>query len=88
MAEPAPTSDPKPSGKQPASSCRRFGFWTILLTVIVGSQLGLLLYLALRFLPDRPVVYEAAADHFKYGSTGGERNWGLSFRCAPNRGTR
>jgi len=43
-------------------------------------------YLALRFLPDEPVAYADDAQHFKYGSTGGERNWGFPYwiwRAAP-----
>ena len=38
------------------------------------------LYLAVRFLPDEPVVYPDAVEHFKYGSTGGERESGFPFR--------
>ena len=37
------------------------------------------LYAAVRFLPDRPVVYENIEQHFKYGSTGGERVSGFPY---------
>ena len=53
---------------------RRF---RILLTVVVGVPLLIAAMLALRFLPDRPVTYANIEDHFKYGSTGGERNAGF-----------
>ena len=39
----------------------------------------LLAYLGLRFGPDQPVDYESAEDHFKYGSTGGERESGFPY---------
>ena len=34
-------------------------------------------YLALRFTRDQPVTYAGAEEHFKYGSTGGERDAGI-----------
>jgi mono/diheme cytochrome c family protein len=37
------------------------------------------LYAAIRFLPDRPVAYDDPVEHFKYGSTGGERNMGFPY---------
>jgi mono/diheme cytochrome c family protein len=48
-----------------------------LLAVVVGVPLFAGLILAQRFLPDRPVTYVNIEDHFKYGSTGGERNAGF-----------
>src|SRR5215467_2222519 len=48
-----------------------------LLAVVVAVPLFAGLMLALRFLPDRPVTYANIEDHFKYGSTGGERNAGF-----------
>ena len=54
----------------------RWRFWTLLVIVVaVPVVVGALL--ALRFLPDRPVTYANDEDHFKYGSTGGERNAGF-----------
>lgn len=37
------------------------------------------LYAALRFLPDVPVRYSDPVEHFKYGSTGGERESGFPY---------
>ena len=37
------------------------------------------LYAAIRFLPDRAVTYDTMVDHFKYGSTGGDRVTGIPF---------
>ena len=51
-------------------------FW-ILLAIVVGVPLLIGIVLAMRFLPDRPVTYANIEDHFKYGSTGGERNAGF-----------
>jgi mono/diheme cytochrome c family protein len=51
-------------------------FW-ILLAFVVGVPLLIGIMLAMRFLPDRPVTYANIEDHFKYGSTGGERNAGF-----------
>ncbi len=36
-------------------------------------------YAALRFLPDRAVTYADPVEHFKYGSTGGERESGFPY---------
>ena len=52
----------------------------MLVVLVVG--LGLLI----RFCIDRPVEYAAIGEHFKYGSTGGERVSGLPywiFRAMP-----
>ena len=51
-------------------------FW-ILLAIVVGVPLLIGIVLAMRFLPDRPVTYANIEEHFKYGSTGGERNAGF-----------
>jgi len=51
-------------------------FWT-LLAIVLGVPILVGLLLAVRFLPDRPVTYASIEDHFKYGSTGGERNAGF-----------
>ncbi len=53
--------------------CRRIVAVLLLLVIAIG------LYLLQRFGTDRPVVYESAADHFKYGSTGGERESGFPY---------
>ena len=48
-----------------------------LVAILVGVPLLIAIMLAMRFLPDRPVTYANIEDHFKYGSTGGERNAGF-----------
>ena len=49
--------------------------------VIVAALLILLVtvYLAERFMTDEPVAYDDPVEHFKYGSTGGERNLGFPY---------
>lgn len=54
---------------------RRFA---ILLTLLV-IPLALGVSIGSRFLPDRPVTYDDIEEHFKYGSTGGERASGFPF---------
>ncbi len=46
---------------------------------VLAAALILTLYLVIRLNDDRPVTYSAIEDHFKYGSTGGERGWHLQF---------
>lgn len=55
---------------------RRFLWLLVLIVVIPGAVLALALA---RFLPDRPVRYEQIEEHFKYGSTGGERESGFPY---------
>src|SRR5690606_14532085 len=43
-------------------------------TVLVGG-----VYLTIRLRDDSPVTWASEEDHFKYGSTGGERGWGKQF---------
>jgi hypothetical protein len=45
--------------------------------IAVGLVLLLGLYASVRFTHDAPVVYENIEEHFKYGSTGGERASGI-----------
>jgi len=49
------------------------GALTVLLVLVGGT------YLVVRLNDDRPVTYESEEDHFKYGSTGGERGHGKHF---------
>jgi mono/diheme cytochrome c family protein len=49
-------------------------FYTV--TLVVAT---FVLYLMLRFLPDRAVSYADPEMHFKYGSTGGERESGFPY---------
>jgi mono/diheme cytochrome c family protein len=44
-----------------------------------AALLVLALCLALRLARDEPVAYAAPEDHFKYGSTGGERDAGIPY---------
>ena len=61
----------------PAGRWRRFArvMFVVLLTFVVISAL----LMVLRFTADRPVVYDDVREHFKYGSTGGERESGLPY---------
>ncbi len=50
-----------------------------LLALVIGIPLLAAIVAAYRFLPYRPVNYDNVVDQFKYGSTGGERNFGLPY---------
>ena len=63
-------------GASPWRWRRRFFLLLALLILIPGIAL---IYLANRFLQDRPVTYEGIEEHFKYGSTGGERESGFPY---------
>ena len=62
---------------QPAGS-RRWK-WRAVLLAIVGLFIIGCLYLVGRFTRDEPVTYTNPEDHFKYGSTGGERESGIPY---------
>lgn len=51
----------------------------VLLTLLLVFVLVSALLLILRFTADRPVEYSDVREHFKYGSTGGERESGLPY---------
>jgi mono/diheme cytochrome c family protein len=60
--------------------------WPKLLTMfsVIGALVVLLLvtgaiYLTVRLRDDEPVTYKEITEHFKYGSTGGERGWRNQF---------
>lgn len=53
-------------------------FW-ILLAIVVGGPLFIVIALAIRFLPNRPVKYANIQEHFKYGSTGGYAASGFPY---------
>ena len=59
-----------------ADSCSacRFYLWAGIALVLLG-----VLGAAIRFQPDHPVTYADPVEHFKYGSTGGERNMGFPY---------
>ena len=46
---------------------------------VVALLLVVGLYLAVRFTRDRPIEYTDDEQHFKYGSTGGERTMGIPY---------
>jgi hypothetical protein len=56
--------------------CRRLLILFVLLILIPGV---LVVYLAQRFLGDSAVEYADIEDHFKYGSTGGEHEFGFPY---------
>ena len=59
---------------QPARKCgRRVRATAATLLLVFG------IYMAVRLHRDEPVVYESLEDHFKYGSTGGERDAGIPY---------
>jgi hypothetical protein len=81
MGERVPESMPE---KQPSSLTvllqRRWGrIVFLLLTLVLVFVAITALLLLLRFTADRPVEYSDAGEHFKYGSTGGERESGLPY---------
>ncbi len=72
--------------QQPEDGARRIYWtqkaltaWIVTSTVVTLLVLGMLLYAAIRFLPNRAVRYDAIQEHFKYGSTGGEVNLGFPY---------
>ena len=60
---------------QPAASQR--WKWHAVVLVVLGLVIIDCLYLISRFTRDTPVTYTDPEDHFKYGSTGGERESGV-----------
>jgi hypothetical protein len=61
-------------------STRTWHRWALVLGVaaVVGAVAGAA-YLAARFLADRPVEHANIVDHFKYGSLGSEREFGMPY---------
>lgn len=62
---------------------RVLGYLAVFATVFIAVAV---LALTLRFTADRPVAYDAIEEHFKYGSTGGERESGFPlwiFKALP-----
>ena len=55
---------------------RWFAWFGILVVIVVALGAG---YVAMRLSDDTPVTYSDIHDHFKYGSTGGERGWRQQF---------
>ena len=61
------------------SSARSWISCRLVLAVVLVLLAGVALYLAQRFLADEAVAYDDPVEHFKYGSTGGERNLGFPY---------
>jgi hypothetical protein len=59
---------------QPARKCWR-RIWATAATLLIVFGI----YLAVRLHRDKPVIYSALEEHFKYGSTGGERDAGIPY---------
>jgi len=53
--------------------------WRIVLLVVVALVAIGFSYLTWRFTRDDPVTYADSEEHFKYGSTGGERESGIPY---------
>jgi mono/diheme cytochrome c family protein len=51
----------------------RLKYWLLGVVLLLG------MFLFLRFVPERPVLYDDIADHFKYGSIGSEPANGLPY---------
>jgi len=56
---------------------RRLPMWIGAAVVVIAAIAAV--YVLLRLTDDRPVTYDKVEDHFKYGSTGGERGWKRQF---------
>src|SRR6266481_5643039 len=61
------------------SAKSRRGEWRVVLLVVVALIAIGFSYLVSRFTRDDPVTYADPEDHFKYGSTGGERESGIPY---------
>ena len=51
--------------------------WIGVLTIVAVVVLGV--YGVNRYYDDEPVTYTDVAEHFRHGSTGGERGWKSQF---------
>lgn len=63
----------------PPKARRWWRFVRVMFAALLAFVAVSLLLLVLRFTADRPVAYEDVSEHFKYGSTGGERESGLPY---------
>jgi hypothetical protein len=73
----APSAAPPPQRLRAAVKWRRRVF-LIALALLIPLSIGI--YALARFLPDRAAEYANPEEHFKYGSTGGERTVGFPLR--------
>lgn len=65
--------------KDDNNTARRLTWYRIVTFSVLAVVLFSLVLLAQRFLTDEAVTYEDPVEHFKYGSTGGERNLGFPY---------
>jgi len=80
MVEPQPESVVSgPSEPRPLLQRRWARAGVALLVLLLVSVFVAAMLLILRFTADRPVEYSDIGEHFKYGSTGGERESGLPY---------
>lgn len=77
MASDAPQTDGAPHNGGWGTKLLRW--WAVLSTLVVGIVVMVVVYTAIRFLPNRAVTYTDIQEHFKYGSTGGEVNFGFPY---------
>ncbi|CAN5163735.1 di-heme-cytochrome C peroxidase [soil metagenome] len=61
----------------PESQLGRWLKWTGAIAIVLVAVIAV--YVITRVADDEPVTYADIEDHFKYGSTGGERGWKLQF---------
>jgi len=76
------SAESKKSGGQPVAPSRRKRWVRVLLALLITPTILLIvlgIYLIARFGGDTPVVYNDIEEHFKYGSTGGEREAGIPY---------
>ncbi len=59
---------------QPAPKCSRRVWATVAAVLVIFA-----IYMAIRLRRDEPVTFPTLEDHFKYGSTGGERDAGIPY---------
>ncbi len=74
------------SSSRNARSGASGGFWRwvrwifkSLCALVLSIVIIAAIYAVFRFIPDRAVTYDNMVDHFKYGSTGGDRVTGIPF---------
>ena len=76
-------ASPDCPGRRGQHDGRKKSGWKALLTALLIAPSILLIliavYLLARFGGDAPVVYQDIEEHFKYGSTGGEREAGIPY---------
>lgn len=76
-----PHSTPDPGVTPGSAPAARRPRWLLRMLVLLPWLVlaGTAIYAAVRFLPDEPVAYADPVEHFKYGSTGGERESGFPY---------